>query len=393
MTTPPGSTSAPRGAAAKRPAWENFVQPGADDTADKAPARVLVVDDNVAVRRTFERMLKAQGHEILSAEDGREALAVLNQHSADAVLLDMEMPAMSGLEVLAVLRQDPRFLELPVVLCSGSDEMEDMVRCIELGADDYLVKPVRPQLLYARLRAAIERKHARDQERAHLDRIDRERRRGDALLASMFPEPVVQEFRDTGTVASRKHDDVAVLFCDVVNFTAWCDRHPPEAVVETLRLLVQCFEELCARNALLKIKTVGDAFMASAGLFETNEDPVVTCVRAAHEMIQGVRDLGVGWEVRVGIHVGPVVSGIVGHTQCQFDIWGDTVNIAARVEAFARPSTIALSATAYDRARAVWTGESLGAVDVKGKGSMELFLVAPAASGTAPQHGSGPPSS
>ncbi|MBL8920386.1 MAG: response regulator [Myxococcaceae bacterium] len=361
----------------KRPeprAWESLVGRRGENAAPRRPARVLVVDDDSVMRRAHEKLLAAEGHEVQTAEDGEAALALLEREWVDLVLLDMLMPKLNGLEVLTRLRADPRTVDLPVLMCSGNDDMEDIVRCIELGADDYLLKPPVAPLLHARVRAAIERKFARDQERAFLDRIERERRRGDALLASLFPSSVVSELKEHGTIPPRRHDDVAVLFCDVVSFTAWCERRAPEEVVRTLQAMVQRFEEIADQHGLEKIKTIGDAFMATAGLFEPLPSPVLSCVRAAHEMVRAVRALEVGWDVRVGVHIGPVVAGVVGHKQYQFDVWGDTVNLAARVEQHARPGTVALSSAAWERVSGALEGESLGRVEVKGKGAMELFL-------------------
>ncbi len=370
---------------APRPAWETLVGQRVESTAPRRPARILVVDDDDGMRRAHERLLRSAGHEVQTAEDGVIALAVLEREWFDLVLLDMRMPRLSGLEVLTKLRADPRTVELPVLMCSGSDDMDDIVRCVELGADDYLVKPPRAQLLHARVRAAIERKFARDQERAYLASIDRERRRADSLLASLFPAPVVEEFRATGTVASRRHEDVAVLFCDVVSFTSWCERHTPEEVVTTLQAMVVRFEQVADHHGLQKIKTVGDAFMATAGLFDASEDPVMACVRAAGDMIDAVREFDTGWEVRVGVHIGPVVAGIVGHKQFQFDVWGDTVNTAARVEQHAKPGTTALSTAAWERVRGALETSSMGTLEVKGKGPMELFAVISDAEAEAPR--------
>ena len=138
----------------------------------------------------------------------------------------------------------------------------------------------------------------------------------------------------------RRFDEIAVLFCDVVDFTSYCDQHTPENVVSHLQALVESFETLALNHGLEKIKTVGDAFLATAGMFRDVSDPVLASVRCGLDMIEATNELSSGWKVRVGIHFGPVVAGVVGQRQFGFDIWGDTVNIAARIVGEAEPGTV-----------------------------------------------------
>ena len=132
-------------------------------------------------------------------------------------------------------------------------------------------------------------------------------------------------------VIPRRYENVAVLFCDVTNFTSYCDKHEPEDVVSRLDALFVIFERITAKHGLEKIKTIGDGFMAAGGLLNEVKDPIGSAVRCGLEMASTLIDAHLGWEVRVGVHAGPVVAGIVGQERYQFDIWGDTVNVAARM--------------------------------------------------------------
>ena len=178
-----------------------------------------------------------------------------------------------------------------------------------------------------------------------------------------------------GRFRTGAHPNVAVLFSDVVGFTAYCDQHPAAEVIVHLQALVLAFEEIAARHGLEKIKTIGDAFMATAGLLELVENPTLHCVRAAREMVAATRALGCGWEVHIGIHVGPVISGVVGRRKYLFDVWGDTVNTAARVAGLADTASVFVSEPAWAAVRAECHGQSRGRHQVKGKGEMEVFEI------------------
>ena len=158
-----------------------------------------------------------------------------------------------------------------------------------------------------------------------------------------MPKKAADEIRSIGTVIPRRYENVAVLFCDVTNFTAYCDKHEPEDVVSRLDALFVIFERLTAQHGLEKIKTIGDGFMAAGGLLHQVDDPIGSAVRCGLEMSSTLIDAHLDWEVRVGVHSGPVVAGVVGQERYQFDIWGDTVNVAARMSDKSKPGSVAVT--------------------------------------------------
>jgi len=340
-----------------------------------AVGRVLIVDDDALTRRALDRSLSKLGHRVTQIASGEEALALLEREPYDLVLLDVVMPGLNGYEVLERIKQHPRLHEIPVVMISGLDDMDSVARCVELGAEDYLIKPAHSTLLRARVDASLARKLARDRENRYRDRIEDEGRRADRLLSAIFPLQVIEELKETRTVKPRVHDDVAVLFCDVAGFTAYCGTHAPEQVVAGLQRMVESLEAISARHGLEKIKTIGDAFLATAGLLGDSGRPVARCVDAAREIVRAVPAQPSGWQVRVGIHVGSVMAGVVGHQQYGFDVWGDTVNTASRVQALGEPGVVTLSAEARQRVTDHCETASLGYHAIKGKGELELFRV------------------
>ena len=284
-----------------------------------APPALLVVDDNEANRDMLGRRLTRLGYAVAVAVDGYDALDRVARTPFDLILLDVVMPGLDGYEVLRRLKAAAALRHIPVIVLSAADEVESAVRCIALGAEDYLPKPIDAVLLRARIGASLEKKRLRDQEVLYLNRIDAERRRADELLHVILPGEVVAELKATNGVAPRRYEGVAVLFCDIVDFTSYCDPREPHEVIPPLQTLVEAYEEVVSRHALQKIKTIGDAFMAAAGLLRPIDAPVEACVRAGLEMIAATRSLPTGWDVRVGVHVGPVVAGVLGQRQY---LWG-----------------------------------------------------------------------
>ena len=193
------------------------------------------------------------------------------------------------------------------------------------------------------------------------------------MLHALLPKKAADEIRSIGTVIPRRYENVAVLFCDVTNFTAYCDQHEPEDVISRLDALFVIFERVTAKHGLEKIKTIGDGFMAAAGLLHEMEDPLGSAVRCGLEMASTLIDAHLGWEVRVGVHSGPVVAGVVGQERYQFDIWGDTVNIAARMVGMGASGSVTATQETWDQLSSAFHGEALGEIEVKGKGMIAIF--------------------
>jgi CheY-like chemotaxis protein len=337
--------------------------------------RILIVDDNDVNRDMLSRRLERQGYAVAAAGGGQEALDLVGAKEFDLVLLDIMMPGMNGFQVLAHLKSDEALRHIPVIMISALDEMQSVVRCIEIGAEDYLAKPFDPVLLKARIGACLEKKRLRDREVSYLQQIQAEKARADALLHVILPDEIVEELKATNHVKPRRHEAVAVLFCDIVGFTPYCATRTPEEIVRNLQELFEAYEELCARWSMYKIKTIGDSFMCTAGLIEPLDNPTANAVGCGLEMVDTARRLSAHWEVRVGIHCGPVMAGVVGRRQYLYDLWGDTVNTAARVESHGVKGAVCISAEAWRLVAHAFTGESLGMVPVKGKGEMEIVRV------------------
>ena len=349
------------------------------DLAAVQPSRILVVDDNASNRDLLTRRLQRQGHTVLQAEDGTSALALVEKEALDLVLLDLMMPGISGYDVLALLKGDPQFREIPVIMISALSELDSIVRCIEAGADDYLAKPFDPTLLRARVGSSLEKKHLRDREREMIEALRIEKERSEKLLLNILPQAIVTRLNGGETVIADQLSNVTILFADLVGFTKLSSRLSARDLVRLLNRLFSEFDRLALDLGVEKIKTVGDAYMVAGGLPEPRADHAHAVADMALAMVGTVermnRELPMPLQMRIGIHSGDVVAGVIGTHKFVYDIWGDAVNIASRMESHSLPNRIQISAATRRHLQKRFRLERHGSVDIKGKGPMETFFL------------------
>jgi adenylate cyclase len=340
---------------------------------------VLVVDDFEANRRTFSRQLKLQGHSATVAENGRQALALLRERPFDIVLLDIMMPEMDGYQVLEQIRAEPRLRQIPVVVISGVEDMSSIVRCIELGAADYMLKPCDPLLLRARVGACLETKRLRDQEQAYLQQIQAEQDRSERLLLNILPQSIAERLKHSHKPIAEQFDDVSVLFADIVGFTKLAARITPTELVGMLNEVFSLFDDLAERYGLEKIKTIGDSYMVAGGLPKPRPQHAAAVADMALAMQRAIARFsarrGDDLNIRVGISSGPVIAGVIGTKKFIYDLWGDTVNTASRMESHGLPGQIQVCAATHARLSDRYLFQERGEVLVKGKGAMATYLL------------------
>ncbi len=347
------------------------------ETAVAETGRILVVDDIATNRDLLVRRLGREGHETLAAASGAEALEVLAREPVDVILLDILMPDMNGIEVLSRLKRHDTWRRIPVVMVSGLTEMDAVARCIEAGADDHIAKPIEPTILRARLQSCLAKKRWEDRERAYLERIEIEKSRADALLHAVLPGQVVARLNDGETVIADRFESVTILFADLVGFTPIAARMPPGALVQRLDAIFREFDALAERHGVEKIKTIGDAYMAAAGLPEPARDHADRVVAFARDMLHALaeEDHAMPFALRVGVHTGPVIAGLLGRRRFVYDLWGETVNVASRLESSGVPGRVQVSEATAEMLGGRWRLSPRGVIELKGVGPAQTFLV------------------
>jgi len=340
---------------------------------------ILVVDDDPGNRDMLSRRLRQQGFRVEVAEDGERALGCLRSASCDLVLLDLVMPGMAGDEVLTRIKADRELRHVPVILLSALDEMDSVVRCILMGAEDYLAKPFNAVLLRARIGACLEKSRLRRQEAAYLEALETERRKSESLLLNVLPAPIADRLKRGETTIVDSLPEVTVMFADLVGFTALASRVASVDVVRLLDEVFSAFDELAAAQGLEKIKTIGDAYMVVGGLPTPRADHAEAVAEAALGMMAYVEqhpgDYPVPLRLRIGINTGPVIAGVIGRHKFNYDLWGDTVNTASRMESHGLPGRIQVGAAVYERLRGRYTFEARGTIEMKGMGIVPAWFL------------------
>lgn len=337
-------------------------------------ARLLVADDNKVNRLLLARSLSLLGHRVDSAENGRIALEMLRRDAYDLLLLDIEMPELDGFGVLEQLVADPALRDLPVIVTSSLEGVAHVVRCIELGADDYLPKPVNPVLLKARVGSSLEKKRLRDQQKA--------------MVRRFATAEVADDLAGSGFALGGRRVQATVMFSDIRGFTALVEQQSPEETIELLNTYYTLmFEAISAQGGVVN-QMVGDGLMAIFGAPRPLADAPWAAVRAAQDMIemigllnaervpQGKSALAIG----IGIASGEMVAGYTGTQQrATYTCIGNTVNLAARLEAHTKQAgqPILLDADTQAALRQRVAVLALGPVRFKGKAeAVDVFAVA-----------------
>jgi class 3 adenylate cyclase/CheY-like chemotaxis protein len=378
---------------------------------------ILIVDDSAGQRLLLSSLLKSEGYTALqTATSAREAFAKLGLTDngslpqpvdVDLILMDISMPEMNGIEACQRIKAAEPLYDIPIIMVTSSSESEDLQAAFAAGAVDYITKPANKVEMMARVRSALRLKKETDERKARerellalthqladlngrlqhtLAELDEQHRlvkdeqeKSERLLLNILPQPIAQRLKNDQGIIADTFAEATVLFADIVDFTRLATHIPATEVVSLLNDIFSLFDSLAEKHGLEKIKTIGDAYLVVGGLPTPRPDHAEAIADMALDMQKAVggktRDTGGLLQVRIGIHTGPVVAGVIGTRKFIYDLWGDTVNIASRMESFGVPGAIQVTAASYERLQQAFRLEERGSVEIKGKGEMTTYLL------------------
>ncbi|WP_011296156.1 adenylate/guanylate cyclase domain-containing protein [Cupriavidus necator] len=382
--------------------------------SDILAAKILIVDDLEANVLLLEQMLRGAGYVcVVSTLDPRMVCELHSRNHYDLILLDLQMPGMDGFGVMEKLREVQADSYLPVIVITAQPDHK--VRALQAGAKDFVSKPFDLAEVLTRVRNMLEVRLLHEESLKYGKALEQKVRELEAsretivrqsvelrelyekliceqqvterLLLNLLPAPIAQRLKlradliapGPPEIIADKFQEVSVLFADIVQFTRFSPSMSPERLVAVLNEIFADFDNIADSRGLEKIKTIGDAYMAAAGLPVPATDHAVRAAHMALDMVESLDRFntrsGYNLQLRVGIHSGAVVAGVIGRKKFIYDLWGDTVNIASRMESHGVVGRIQVTEATRQQLGASFLLEERGLIAAKGIGDMHTWLL------------------
>lgn len=333
--------------------------------------KILIVEDDPVSQSVLHDMVTQIGYETVHANSGEQAWDCLASDPAiQLACIDWMMPGMDGLSLCTKIKGEIRGRYVYSIMITAKTAKEDLIRGLEAGADEFLSKPVHPGELISRLRAG-------ERVLRYEKQLFEERDRADQLLANILPPGVAGRLKQGEQFIADFYPSASILFLDIVGFTEWCLRMEAREMIEQLNDFFALFDEEIRKLGLEKIKSVGDAYLVAAGVPQPRADHAVAIAQLALSIQERIIRLNEHrlqpWAIRTGIASGPVIAGVIGHNRFIYDVWGDTVNNANRLEHAAPTNEILISESTQRLLGGHLPSEFFGELPLKGLGTQRVW--------------------
>ncbi len=345
----------------------------------KDSVKILLVDDMSIIIDIIISHLNEMGQEFtyLKANNGRDACKLAVQSNPDLIIMDWEMPKMTGIDALSHLKKNEKTKDIPVIISSGFSDAKNVRQALETGAIDYIRKPIDPVELIARVRSVLALNTSIKALKQKQIELENERLKVENILKGIIPEKVFNDIKITGESKPHRYKNSSVMFADLVGFTEKTCCMSPKRLINELNDIFSAFDKIIKKNKCTRIKTIGDAYLAVSGLPVENSNHAFNIVNAAIDfrnyIIKRNETHHTKWEITIGINSGDIIGSLIGYENYLFDIFGETVNAAARIESQCKPMDIALSNTTYHLIKNQFNFESKGFVELKGMKKTEIY--------------------
>jgi adenylate cyclase len=348
---------------------------------------VLLVDDQEMIGEAVRRMLANEKDIVFHyCSDPAQAINKALEVQPTIIVQDLVMPEIDGLQLLRFFRANSLTRDIPMIMLSSKEEPELKAQAFCLGANDYLVKLPSSIELIARIRYhskaymnLLERNLAYKTMQDCLAKLEIEQQKSQELLLNILPEAIAERLKKEQGIIADEFAEVSVMFADIVGFTQLSASISPKELVHLLNDIFSKFDQLAEQHGLEKIKTIGDSYMVVGGLPNPRSDHAEAISAMALDMQQAIKEYrdnrGLSLSIRIGIHSGPVVAGIIGTKKFIYDLWGDTVNTASRMESHGIPDGVQISEATYLLIEDKYKCDKRASINVKGKGQMTAYLL------------------
>ena len=354
--------------------------------SDILKANLLIVDDQSANVLLLERILHGAGYtSITSTQNPHQVYQLHKENNYDLILLDLQMPIMDGFQVMESLREIETSGYLPVLVITA--QPEEKLRALKSGARDFISKPFNLAEVLVRVQNLLEVRLLNLQTKHLFEQVVAEQKVSERLLNNVLPEVIVHRLKNQAEfeadnfskVIADTFPEVTVLFADIVGFTKFTETVSARVLVDVLNEIFTRFDNITDHRGLEKIKTIGDSYMAAAGLPIPMPNHAEQAAHAAFDMLEVMeqfnRENNCEFKIRIGMASGSVVAGVIGVRKFLYDIWGDVVNTASRMESQGVPGRIQITDSTQIRLGKRFITENLGSKEITGKGAINTWFL------------------
>lgn len=340
--------------------------------------RILIAEDETIIALDISNTLKRLGYKVSGiASTGEEILQLAEHEKSDLILMDIMLEGeMNGIEAANIASE--RFA-LPVVFLTALTDEETLQKAKTSNAFGYILKPYDEKSLHSAIEMALYKHKVENELEIRTIELEEEKKKTDKLLKNILPEEIVEEIKTDGSVKPRYYEEVSILFTEFSGFDLLTSSMKPDLLLNELNEVFGSFDSIVQKYCLEKMKTIGDSYMIAAGLPKKMENHAANLLDAALEMRDYIvkRNITnkIKLQMKVGIHSGPVVAGIVGMRKFTYDVWGDTVNIASRMASGCVSQKINISGATYSLIKDKFSCVHRGKLKVKGKGEIDMYFV------------------
>lgn len=340
--------------------------------------KILIAEDEYIIAVDLKKTLEKLGYIVTAyVAKGQDVITHAETDNPDLIIMDIMLEGeMNGIQAAEAIKKK---FDIPIVYLTAFTDENTLQKAKITEPVGYIHKPFEERSLHSAIEIALYKYEMESQLKIKTKELEDEKNKTDELLHHILPAEIIKELKTNGIVNPRHFKNISILFTNFPGFTRVMNTLPPGELVEELNDIFISFDGIIESYGLEKLKTLGDTYMIGSGLPMETDDHAVKIVLAALDMMafinQRNNDSKIKWKLRAGINSGQVVAGVVGTNKFTYDVWGDTVNIASRMESNSQPGKINISGSTYELINKYFNCEYRGRLNVKGKGEVDMYFV------------------
>jgi class 3 adenylate cyclase len=340
--------------------------------------RILIAEDETVIAIDIARTLERLSYKVIGyCRTGRDVIYKAGELKPDLILMDIMLEGdITGIDAAEEIMN---LYNIPVIYLTAFADPVTLEKAKLTEPFGYILKPYDERTLHTSIEMALYKNEINKKLRERSAELKAEKEKSDNLLQNILPLPIIKELKEKGVIVPRFYESVTLLFTDFEDFTKLASGMPPGELVTELNDIFKSFDLLVNKYGLEKLKTIGDSYMVGGGLPIESCDHAVNIIKAALEMIEVIRERNINskhqWKMRAGVHSGNIVAGVVGKIKYTYDVWGNTVNLASKMERHSVPGKINITSATYDLIKDEFDCEYRGSTEIPGNGYVDMYFV------------------